>query len=507
MFVGLLKKIALALLAAVAAATPARADWLRAESPHFVVYGEGGEAQLRSRVAELEDYDGLLRLLTGTTALERQSKLNVYLVRGYAELRQIRPGLGSNVAGFYTGTNEAIIAVSDVARAGSRQSGNEILFHEYAHHFLLQYFPGVYPLWYTEGFAEYLMTARFEGQTIELGRSHPGRTYFLSPGMRWLELEEVLWGFRREPTPIAQGQFYAQSWLLVHYLLRDRERSRQLNRYLVAVSGGRDPRAAFTEAFGVTPAQMQSQLQDYRDHLTFSRLQRVSAATPPQIAIARLPVSVDRLILADVALRIADSGDATSALERVRAAALGGDDAFSRRVLGRAEALYGDGAAAERLLAPLLADAPNDAELLYLTGVRRARAAAAAGGANARTEMLAAAAYFERALAADPGFYPAAYREAHALATVEGPASAAALDLALRAHRLAPQAPTIRLTAAVMLIARERWSEAEALLTPLASAAHAGSSATTAQALLAKVRARDRTGLPSPFAPTAGKSD
>ena len=41
-------------------------------------------------------------------------------------------------------------------------TGQLVLFHEYAHHFMLQYAPAAYPAWYVEGFAEVVSTASFE---------------------------------------------------------------------------------------------------------------------------------------------------------------------------------------------------------------------------------------------------------------------------------------------------------------------------------------------------------
>ena len=35
-----------------------------------------------------------------------------------------------------------------------------VLHHEYAHHFMLQYFPATYPGWYTEGFAELMGSSK-----------------------------------------------------------------------------------------------------------------------------------------------------------------------------------------------------------------------------------------------------------------------------------------------------------------------------------------------------------
>lgn len=474
----------------LALAGPAEAAWLKAESPHFIVYGEGGEAQLRERVAQLEDFDALLRMLTGTAERPAGAKLTLYLVRGYGELRQVWPGAAYQTGGFYSANVEGVFALSDVGRGDSAQA-DEILFHEYAHHFLLQYFPGVYPTWYNEGFAEYLMTVRFEPDTIELGRRSQGRAIFLN--MRWLPLEEVLWPTDRDPTAITRGQQYAQSWLLVHYLIRDRMRAAQMNRYLTLLAAGREPRAAFVEAFGTTPAQMQRSLQRYyRDGLTFSRLRRTSASAPPPVAVTALPASAERLLLADLALTLAGSGDARAVVERIRAAARGAQDAFSRRIHARAEALHGDAAVAGQLLEALLAEAPGDAGLLYLMGVRQMRGAG----------PVAAAGWFERAYRADPFHHAALFRHAMALAARGG--SDAALPLMMRAHGLAPQVATYRINAAALLAGQARWDEAEAVLAPLLTVRHGGRNE-AAHALLAKIRARDLSGLAQPPGEAAGE--
>jgi hypothetical protein len=483
-----LAKIACAALLAMLAALPARAEWLRAESPRFVVYSEDNADRLRERVAELEDFDALLRLLTGTPAAEAPSKLTVYLVRGYGQLRRIRPSLTSQVGGFYTAGLEGALAVSDTLDANRTPNATEILFHEYAHHFMQQYFPGVYPPWYTEGFAEYLMTVRFARGTIELGRSNAGRASFIGDHIRPLTLDRVLWGAPRDLMHGEVLQFYAQSWLFVHYMLRDRDRARLLNRYLVATSAGQDPREAFAEIFAVRPEQLQQQmLAYYRNGITFSRLPRPSASAPVPIAVDRMPAGSGDLVLLDAALRIGDGGEAL--LQRARREAGARSDPFARRVLARAEAVYGEGAAAERLLTALLADAPDDSELLYLMGMRHLMAARTDQPRRAEHHRTAAE-WFARAIAAAPNHYPSLYRRAESLSTAPGFPSEEALDLLLRAHRIAPQSAPVRLSAAGMLIARGRHAEAEAMLLPLASQPHLPSYAQAAQELLVKARAR-----------------
>ena len=174
----LIHLLILALLALVPSTASAR--WIEARSPNFVVYSDGGEDSLRRSVQLLEDYDRLLRTLTGTTAPPSTSPLRVYLAGSAAKLSQVEPAPGG-VLGFYrarVGGTAAFAARGDRPGMG----GEEVLLHEYAHHFATRYYPAYYPAWYSEGFAEYVMTARFAGDRIEAGRYNPGRAITLLRG-------------------------------------------------------------------------------------------------------------------------------------------------------------------------------------------------------------------------------------------------------------------------------------------------------------------------------------
>ena len=90
------------LICALLALAPstASARWIEARSPNFVVYSDGDGDSLRRSVRLLEDYDRLLRTLTGTTAPPSASPLKVYLVSSAARLNQVEP-VSSGVLGFY----------------------------------------------------------------------------------------------------------------------------------------------------------------------------------------------------------------------------------------------------------------------------------------------------------------------------------------------------------------------------------------------------------------------
>lgn len=104
--------IGLALLTLLAAA-PARAEWRRAESPNFILYGTISEAQLRQRILQLEDFDRLMRVATSVSAPPAPNKLHIYLVNGRDELTAIQ-SVPPGIAGFYMATTDGIAAFVDI---------------------------------------------------------------------------------------------------------------------------------------------------------------------------------------------------------------------------------------------------------------------------------------------------------------------------------------------------------------------------------------------------------
>src|SRR4051794_12816603 len=122
--------------AAVAAlgACPAQAAWRRAETANFIVYSQAGEADLREDAILLEDYLSLLRVLTGIEDPPARKKLSVYVVRYHEGLTAVAPGMGDDVAGFYGATGSGIAAFAQSMKGFGASIGQQVLFHEIAHH-------------------------------------------------------------------------------------------------------------------------------------------------------------------------------------------------------------------------------------------------------------------------------------------------------------------------------------------------------------------------------------
>jgi tetratricopeptide (TPR) repeat protein len=466
-------------------AAPAGAAWRRAESPNFILYGNLPEAELRQRILQLEDFDHLLRLMIAVTAPPTPNKLHVYIVGNGRDLRTVQQ-VPTGIAGFYTATPDGIAAVIDNSE---ESNGNEILFHEYSHHFMMQYRPNAYPAWYVEGFAEYFMTAHFDPHRIDIGNYSPGRAYLIVQG-QWLPMEQILNGDPQSLRGDALGQFYAQAWLTTHYFFSTTERQAALGRYLVALRGD-NPAGALQAATGMDAAAFTQELRRYIGHgqISFRRMTRPEGEVPPPVTVTILPRGADDLMIYEAALYIGlsdEQGHIDLPLIRAAAARHEGDP-FAQRVLAHAELLYGDAAAADRLLDPLIATNPNDAELLYLKGMRYLVAAEAEDEweADART----ARSWFSRAHQADGNHYQTLFRYSQSLRRDPSYASENNLNVLLLAHQLAPQVSTITMNAAAMLIGNGDYGLAIPLLRPLAADPHNASLAAAAKRMIERANA------------------
>jgi len=471
-----------ALAAAVAAfASPgaAQAKWYRAETDRFIVYGEGREAKIREMAVRLTAFDAVLRLHNPPPEGRSPRKLEVYMVGGPQELRKIAPR-SRRLGGFYTARPTGTFAAAIVRNDASR--GDDILFHEYAHHFMLANFPAAYPGWFVEGWAEYFSTLRFEGDRVVIGEFDPNRVYGLF-NIDWLPMDELI---AKAPSQVPfdrRSAYYSQSWLLMHYLRTDPTRAAQLTRATAAIAAGTEPWPAMQSALGMDAKALAAALRDYR---TVPRYSIPNPAPAPQVALTALPDSAGDLLLDGVRLVATPAGSSDDLFlgdVRRRAARWPGDR-LAELTLARAEFTIGDVAVGEAIIARRLAADPNDAEALLLAGTGQVFAAQRdATGREAR--MKAARPYLIKAYQADKGDYRTLLM--YAISRMGDPAWPNDNDVnaLLEAQKLGPGVAYASYTAGAVLIGRGRKAEADRILAVVANAPHGGPMAAKARALMA----------------------
>ena len=163
-----LKVLGAVLAVALSSARPAAAEWRVYEARHFQIYSESGEAKATELAARLERYDKLMRMATGIPD-DNPAKVRIFEVASTDDIEKALGVSNTGIAGFYTSNSFGpfLLTPRKTEEGGRYFTPLLVLQHEYAHHFMLQYFPATYPGWYVEGFAELIGSS-----TMEIGRAH-----------------------------------------------------------------------------------------------------------------------------------------------------------------------------------------------------------------------------------------------------------------------------------------------------------------------------------------------
>ena len=159
--------------------------------------------------------------------------------------------------------------------------------HSLAHYFLNYNYPPVQS-WFDEGLAEYFGSI-YIGKEVELGGDpelqgewHENAFDDMNPMVRnpntpqsltqlvsspvWLSMTD-LFTMKHDESGMREGThhtlYYAQSWMLVHYLL-NKKKMPQVGTYFDLVENQKVPvEKATVQAFDMTPAQMEDAVKDY----------------------------------------------------------------------------------------------------------------------------------------------------------------------------------------------------------------------------------------------------
>ncbi|MGB3378053.1 MAG: hypothetical protein WBH10_13435 [Allopontixanthobacter sediminis] len=362
-------RILLAVISGLVLTAPAQAEWREASSDHFVIYSDQSEKRLRDFAEMLEGYHSAMEYITSieTGPISPSNRVTIYVLDSDREVRKLYGDTSSNVAGFYSSRAGGSLAFVPRLANGSRTELSDselILLHEYAHHFMYSNYGIAFPMWLSEGFAEFYASARFERDgSIWIGRPAMHRAYELL-GMREIPIELLLDTeayAKREKT--RQGDsFYGRSWLLYHYLTMakfDAESSRadQLSDYQRNLFKGQGALEAARNAFGDLE-QLDKDIDKYL------RQRQMSSFKLPTASISVGPITIRTLTAAaeeamPTRIKSRRGVDAEKAAEILPGIRLVGakfpDDPFVQATLAEAEFDAGNDAlaiaAADRSLA------------------------------------------------------------------------------------------------------------------------------------------------------------
>ncbi len=458
--------------------TTARAAWHEATSNHFIVYSEGSQQDARDFAAKLERFNFVLRTTRPPPAGTAPGlRLRVFLLRNQHAVQEIAGG----GAGFYVPDARGLMLVgtrvpegmsSDIrsARSFVDIDPESVLFHEYTHHYTFQYFPAAYPVWYSEGFAEFWGSTRIlDHDVVEVGLPANHRFSTFS-ALGWLPLNRVLAAHNYSEAP-GENVFllYAEGWLIVRYLFDHPDRQRQVNEYLRLVNQGVEFAEAARRAIPDMGA-FDSALNAYSGAGRFSvvRLPFRTIDVGP-ITVRDLRPAEDSLLLDEIKVsqgyRQREAADIANGI-RGRAGRFP-DDPFAIRLIMETQFLAGNTAEASAAADRLLAIEPTNARALMTKGLAQ-MAGLVAAHSNDQAAWTAARQFLIRAKAAaprDPVVLSAYYRS-YQLQNVLPPEDAQ--NALYDAMELAPSDDELRYLLARDYENRSMIPEAIAIIRPVA---------------------------------------
>ncbi|CAN5849272.1 hypothetical protein BH24ACI5_BH24ACI5_12320 [soil metagenome] len=445
-----------------ATAAPAVPEWVRVETPNFVVFGEAGETPTREYAAEFERFrEAIGRVVPGAGARPAVPAL-VFLFKddkSFAPYRPLYQGKPVDVSGYFAGGASLDVIMLPVSQ---KQAAMRTIFHEYSH-LVTMSITREMPLWLAEGLAEYYSTFEVEanGRRAVLGRVIPSHLVRLNrEGL--LPLEQLLSTGPDSPLyneGARRSTFYAQSWALVHMLLNGRtDRRTQFDRYMRLTHSGQPAADAWREVFGGQGIADELRVYVWRQemrHTTFRFDHQIPRAT---FTVSQPSEGDVHAALGELRLQV------EPATARAHAASAPAPHTPYVQVL-RGLLTLEDGRHAEALeLFTRAARETDDWLVQYRAAVGLERVAAVAIGDDARTAARAGEAALARALAVKPDL-------PHAVALqglLAGPGDEG-VALLNRARALAPGRDHYTIWLAQFYTSRGEFTGARALLAPLLS--------------------------------------
>jgi len=349
-------------------AGPAHATWYRAASQHFIIYAEGNPKELQQFATKLERFDQAARVAMSMDdpPVGDGNRLTVFVVPTEKDVHAIMGDKNAWQSGFYTGRVEGSLAYVP-RRTDSGINPDELFFHEYTHHLMMQNLDRPYPEWYVEGFAEFLSTARLDSDgSVWFGAPLQARAYSLL-NEKPPTFEQLAAGIHGKMTDLDLDAFYGRSWLLTHYLTLEKKRQGQLVGYINALTKGEAPLDAAHDAFGDTK-RLDGELNTYvTQRMTEFKIpgDRIKLAN---IDVQPLSAGAGEVVMLRAKVKYGYEGDVAEALAaQVRSveSRFPGDE-LVETTLAEAELDAGHADAAEAAAVRALAANPRDTEALIL---------------------------------------------------------------------------------------------------------------------------------------------
>lgn len=265
--------LALGALPPAAGASPPRElaarQWTSVSTPHVEVLTDAGRPTGERIALRLEDLRSVIAR-SAPSLVADVGPVQALVFRDASIAATLSPrwrGQRDEVAGFFQAAADRRRLFMPIEKDG----GYTVVQHEYTHALLDASMPDI-PLWLNEGLAEYFGSFTTDGSVARVGAPVRAHLEWLGAHdlMPLARLFAITHGSPEYHEGDRRGTFYAQSWLLVHFMLSGSERDlARLEEALAEVRSGTPFAEAFARHYG-DAAALQRQLIDHLDRSRFA---------------------------------------------------------------------------------------------------------------------------------------------------------------------------------------------------------------------------------------------
>ncbi len=243
-------------------------QWVSVRSPNFEVITNGGEKSGREVLFRFEQMRELLSTLFPKLRIDPGQPI---IVMAFRDEKSFKPFATKDVkfwiGYFQRGADKHYIAL----RTDQGEEPFRTIFHEYMH-LVLSLNLAELPRWLDEGLAEFYAYTDIRGSDVLLGK--PSENHILQlREAKFLPVEELFRVDYRSPHYNESNRatiFYAESWMVVHWLMLSEEgRERKaLSAVVNGTQAGKNP-IEVLQSMGLGARALNKKLEDYVRHFAF----------------------------------------------------------------------------------------------------------------------------------------------------------------------------------------------------------------------------------------------
>ncbi|WP_240007704.1 tetratricopeptide repeat protein [Pseudaquidulcibacter saccharophilus] len=461
-------------------------EWLKAETKNFIIMSNWSEKETIAYAQNLEKFRFLLVNFYQEKEIREleNPKLNVYLLKKDSDLDKVWPNHPKNLGGFANSSIDGVFAFS-LAFGGVLQNYKDakhldenenqvVLFHEYTH-LLMQITSGfAYPRWYIEGFAEYYSTTRITNENALVGYGSNERIYTLLNFSK-IKYEDILRdkNSSKKDDSEYESMFYAQSWILTHYLMSDPVLRSKMPEYFVKIKEGHDEVEAFEDVFSIKVKDLDKILSKYLYNFKATIYKFREVQKDIKVDVFKYPKSLNNLILLDAALRVHPSyNESRELITKIENEANNiKDSSFANEYLARSEAIAGDAGKAIEFYKSVLVTSPDNPE--YYSRIGEAYLKKDYDDNNEHIENLKEARKnLYKAYQLDPNNARTLYYLSQTAPTGISNPEEAYVNAAVEAYLISPSVTDYAFNAVFMLISTKKFDDAKDLLKAFSNDPH-----------------------------------